>query len=165
MTIHFFIEGRGFQDLTTGYGQDIYSNIDVVLLLCAMYHTILNAPACCREIERGPGILLLVRVLWKTLADSAELGCKEHTKEATYNERLLNLNFLIILSRWITSFLGAAQLSRNYFFTVFSEYRDVIRKNIYILRANLLDVQWTKPFPALKLANFKKVLLCFGFAI
>lgn len=79
-----------------GYGQDIYSNIDVILLLlCAVYHGILKAPARCREIERGPGILLLVRVLWKTLADSAELGRKKDKNKATYIKKVIKSQFLI----------------------------------------------------------------------
>lgn len=68
-----------------------------------MYHRLLKAPVCCQEMERGPGILLLVRLLWKTLADSAELGCKKQneTKQIcylTYIKRLCNdLNFILML--------------------------------------------------------------------
>lgn len=71
--------------MTTGYGQDIYSNIDMILLLCAMYHRILKALVGRQEMKRGPGILLLVRVLWKTLADSAELECKKDKTNMSYN--------------------------------------------------------------------------------
>lgn len=38
MTIQDFYSGRGDQDLTVDYEQDIYSNMDMILSLCAMYH-------------------------------------------------------------------------------------------------------------------------------